>query len=73
MQDFKPYSCHLCDYRAKIRGNLTKHLANKHQYEDMTLAKRRKLALETGENFPSTVVGNRAIDNDVMDYNLGHL
>lgn len=39
----------------------------------MTLAKRRKLALETGENFPSTVVGNRAIDNDVMDYNLGHL
>ncbi|XP_061196254.1 GDNF-inducible zinc finger protein 1-like [Saccostrea echinata] len=46
--NFKPYKCHLCDHSCKLKGNLNKHLVNKHGLEVMTEVKQRKIALETG-------------------------
>lgn len=59
----KPFSCHLCDHRCKLRGNLTKHLSKVHGIVEMSLPKKRQMALATGVNYPSTVAGNRLQDN----------
>ena len=36
LQDARPFSCHLCPYSCKIRGNLQKHLKGTHKVEMTT-------------------------------------
>ncbi|XP_062610033.1 GDNF-inducible zinc finger protein 1-like [Saccostrea cucullata] len=54
--NFKPYKCHLCDHSCKLKGNLNKHLVNKHGLEVMTEVKQRKIALETGQGYNEILV-----------------
>ena len=59
LQNFKPFKCHLCDHSCKLKGNLNKHLVNKHGLEVMTEVKQRKIALETGQGY-NDILADRA-------------
>ena len=46
LQDAKPYICGLCDFRAKLRGNLVLHLRNVHQLQVEVRARVKPLGQE---------------------------
>ncbi|XP_033748969.1 uncharacterized protein LOC117333671 [Pecten maximus] len=53
--NYKPFQCHLCDFRCKVKGNLDKHLRGRHKIEVMTLTKLWDKVMATGQGY-STIV-----------------
>ncbi|XP_060079131.1 zinc finger protein 37-like [Ylistrum balloti] len=53
--DYKPFQCHICGFRCKLKGNLDKHLRNRHKMEVMTTTKLWDKVMKTGQGYNSIV------------------
>ena len=60
LQEARPYGCHLCEYRCKFKGNLNKHMKNRHKVEIVSSYKLHKKMINTGKGYDEYMNSRRS-------------
>ncbi|XP_052074241.1 zinc finger protein 676-like [Mytilus californianus] len=47
----RPFSCHICEYSCKLKGNLNSHMKNIHKLEIISTHKLREQMIKTGKGY----------------------
>ncbi|XP_063447851.1 GDNF-inducible zinc finger protein 1-like [Mytilus trossulus] len=47
----RPFSCHICEYSCKLKGNLNSHMKNIHKLEIISTHKLREKMIKTGKGY----------------------
>ena len=60
LQEVRPYGCHLCEYRCKFKGNINKHMKNRHKVEIVSSYKLREKMIKTGKGYDEYMNSRRS-------------
>ena len=67
-QDDRPFSCNLCEYACKLKGNLHKHIRLVHKVEVVTQNQLLQNMLETGKGY-TQLLNARRKEITILDKN----
>ncbi|CAG2195054.1 KRAB [Mytilus edulis] len=59
--EVRPYTCHLCEYSCKLKGNLNSHLKNMHKLEIVSINKLHEKVVKTGTGFDEYMEARRKL------------
>lgn len=68
-QDNRPFSCNLCEYACKLKGNLHKHIRLVHKVEVVTQNQLHQNMLETGKGYTQLLNARRKDDITILEKN----
>lgn len=55
----RPFSCHLCEYSCKLKGNLNSHMKNIHKLEIVSINKLHEKVVKTGKGYDEYMEARR--------------
>ncbi|XP_076106613.1 uncharacterized protein LOC143075168 [Mytilus galloprovincialis] len=67
----RPFSCHICEYSCKLKGNLNSHMKNIHKLEIISTHKLREKMIKTGKGYNEYMSARRSfIDSEKSSSDL---
>lgn len=71
LQEARPFSCHICEYSCKLKGNLNSHMKNIHKLEIISTHKLREKMIKTGKGYNEYMSARRSfIDSEKSSSDL---